>query len=93
MTQNKYTGDVATYAKMQALTDAMRLTMLNLRKPDKLTLDFIDMLQRLTVDRAPSEIRRRIDNPMFRTWMQKYVNDCGLSTVSILSALKRFENV
>ena len=84
---------MATYATMQALTDAMRLTMLNMRKPDKLIFDFLDMLQRLTVDRAPAEIRRRIDEPMFRQWMQQYVNNCGLSTVSILSALKRIENV
>ena len=93
MTQNKYTGDVATYATMQALTDAMRLTLLKLRKQDKLIFDFLDMLQQLTVDRAPSEIRRRIDTPVFRSWMQQYVNDCGLSTVTILSALKRIENV
>lgn len=91
MEKTKYTGELAQYATMMALTEAMKATNYLTPHPNRLITDFLDMLQRLTIEVAPLDVRRRCSSATFAAMMQAYVAECGLSHVEVLKRLKAYE--
>ena len=92
MKENKYTGDVAFYATMMALTTAMKSAAIMLTKPNPLIGKSIDMLQEIVMSSVPADVRTRLSSPEFALLMQNFVAGCGLNTMTVLQLVKKFEN-
>lgn len=92
MKENKYTGDVAYYATMMALTTAMKSAAIMLTKPNPLIGKSIDMLQEIVVSSSPADVRTRLSSPDFALLMQNFIAGCGLNTMTVLQLIKKFEN-
>lgn len=92
MKENKYTGDVAYYATMMALSTAMKSADIMLTKPNHLIGKSIEMLQEIVVSSVPADVRSRLSSPEFALLMQNFVAGCGLNTMTVLQLVKKFEN-
>lgn len=92
MKENKYTGDVAYYATMMALTTAMKSANIMLTKPNPLIGKSIDLLREMIVSSVPADVRTRLSSPEFALLMQNFVANCGLNTMTVLQLVKKFEN-
>lgn len=92
MKENKYTGDVAYYATMLALTEAMKSANIMLAKPSPLIGKSIEMLQEIAFSAVPADVRTRLSSPAFALLMQNFVANCGLNTMTVLQLVKKFEN-
>ena len=101
MEKNRYTGDVAYYATMMALSTAMKSAAIMLAKPNPLigkSIDMlligksIDMLQEIVVSSVPADVRTRLSSPEFALLMQNFIAGCGLNTMTVLQLVKKFEN-
>lgn len=92
MKESRYTGEVAYYATMMALTTAMEAATYMVKRPNPTTTDLIRLLQRLTTESMPPSVAARCTAPAFRAMMQQYVTECGLCVPSVLQLLKKYEN-
>lgn len=92
MKGNKYTGDVAYYATMMALTTAMKSADIMLTKPNYLIGKSIDLLREMVVSSVPADVRMRLSSPEFALLMQNFVAGCGLNVMTVLQLVKKFEN-
>lgn len=92
MEKNRYTGDVAYYATMMALSTAMKSAAIMMTKPNPLIGKSIDMLQEIVVSSVPTDVRTRLSSPEFALLMQNFVAGCGLNTMTVLQLVKKFEN-
>ncbi len=92
MAKSKYTGDVAFYATMMTLTEAMKAANYMATRPNKTITDFLGILQRLTEDAVPAAVRARCCSHTFKAAMQNYVAECGLCTMGVLQLLKKIEH-
>lgn len=92
MEKNRYTGDVAYYATMMALSTAMKSAAIMLAKPNPLIGKSIDMLQEIVVSSVPADVRTRLSSPEFALLMQNFIAGCGLNTMTVLQLVKKFEN-
>lgn len=92
MEKNRYTGDVAYYATMMALSTAMKSAAIMPAKPNPLIRKSIDMLQEIVISSVPADIRTRLSSPEFALLMQNFVAGCGLNTMTVLQLVKKFEN-
>lgn len=92
MRESKYTGEVAYYATMMALTTAMEAATYMVKRPNPTTTDLIRLLQRLTTESMPPSVAARCSSAKFKKMMQQYITECGLCVPSVLQLLKQYEN-
>lgn len=92
MKDNKYTGEVAYYATMMALTEAMKAANIMLPKPNPLIGKSIEMLQDIAFSCVHENVKLRLSSPAFALLMQNFVAGCGLNTMTVLQLVKKFEN-
>ena len=92
MEKNRYTGDVAYYATMMALTTAMKSAAIMQTKPNPLIGKSIELLQEMVVSSVPADVRTRLSSPEFALLMQNFVAGCGLNAMTVLQLVKKFEN-
>ena len=92
MEKNRYTGDVAYYATMMALSTAMKSAAIMLAKPNPLIGKSIEMLQEIVISSVPADVSARLSSPEFALLMQNFVAGCGLNTMTVLQLVKKFEN-
>lgn len=92
MEKNRYTGDVAYYATMMALTAAMKSAAIMLTKPNPLIGKSVDLLQGMVISSVPADVRSRLSSPEFALLMQNFVAGCGLNSMTVLQLVKKFEN-
>lgn len=92
MKENKYTGDVAYYATMMALTEAMKSANIMLTRPNPLIGKSVEMLQDIALSGMPADIRARLQAQGFLTLMTNFVANCGINTMTVLQLVKKFEN-
>ncbi len=92
MEKNRYTGDVAYYATMLALTTAMKSANIMLTKPSPLIEKSVDMLREIAFSCIDENAKQRLSSPEFALLMQNFIAGCGLNTMTVLQLVKKFEN-
>lgn len=91
MNENKYNGDVAYYATMMALIEAMRAATMLTAKPNPIILKSLEVLEEMSIASAPIALKMRCSDKTFRTMLQIYIDKCGLCPTSVLQLLKKYE--
>lgn len=91
MKENKYTGDVAYYATMMALIEAMRAVTMLTAKPNAIILKSLEVLEEMSIASAPIALKMRCSDKTFRTMLQLYIDKCGLCPTTVLQLLKKYE--
>lgn len=92
MKENKYSGDVACFATMSALAEALGSADIMLSKPSPLIGKSIEMLQEIAFSAVPANVRDRLSSPTFALLMQNFIANCGLNTMTVLQFVEKFDN-